>query len=339
METIMKTSSNTMAVILIIQLFIFNIVTQGLAWNSGNNKNNIQISTFSIVALDPQTKELGVAVASRFFAVGSVVPWAEAEVGAIATQSFANTSFGWRGLTLLDNGLTPEEALEVLLREDDNPEKRQIGMVDYYGRSVSYTGNNCIAWAGGRTGENYAIQGNILTGEDVVIAMEMAFLETEGTLAERMFAALLAGDEKGGDSRGKQSAAILIVKEDAGYGGYTDLAIDIRVDDHKEPFKELGRLLKIAQMNYAWNEGWTLFTQKKYQPALSPMERAVRYAPDNPELLYDLAVIQLAVGETNKSLVTLKKALALNPKLKIQAAADLDLEKLKNDPDFKKLIN
>ncbi|MCK4894457.1 MAG: DUF1028 domain-containing protein [Calditrichia bacterium] len=319
-------------------ILIFSLSTQCLAGNEEARGNKTHISTFSIVARDPDNSELGVAVASRFFAVGSVVPWAEADIGAIATQSFANTSFGWRGLTLIDNGLTPEEALEVLLREDENPQKRQIGIVDHEGLSATYTGEGCIAWAGGRTGENYAVQGNILTGEDVVIAMEKAFLETNGTLAERMYAALLAGDEKGGDSRGKQSAAILIVKVGAGYGGYTDLAIDIRVDDHAEPFKELGRLLKIAEMNYAWNEGWTLFNQKKYQQALPPMERAVQYVPDNPELLYDLAVIQLANSDTDKSLITLEKALGLNPKLKTQAAADQDLEKLKNNPDFKKLI-
>jgi len=161
-------------------------------------KNHENISTFSIVARDPGTGELGVGVASRFFAVGSVVPWAEAEIGAVATQSFANTSFGWRGLDLLAIGLTPQEVLTVLLREDDNPGKRQVGIVDHAGRSVTYTGPECIYWAGGRNGENYAVQGNILVSEEVVIAMENAFLNTKGTLAERIYAALLAGDEKGG---------------------------------------------------------------------------------------------------------------------------------------------
>jgi len=296
------------------------------------------ISTFSIVARDPVTGELGVGVASRFFAVGSVVPWAEAEIGAVATQSFANTSFGWKGLDLLANGLTPQEALTVLLREDDNPTKRQVGIVDHQGRSATYTGDECIHWAGGRNGENYAIQGNILVSEAVVVAMESAFLETSGTLAERIYTALLAGDEKGGDSRGKQSAALIIVKEGAGYGGYTDLAIDIRVDDDVEPFQELGRLLQIGQMNYAWNEGWTLFTQNKYQQALPPMQRAIRYAPDNPELLYDLAVIQLAAGDAEASLNTLKHAIALNPNLKLQASKDQDLDKLRGNREFKELL-
>ncbi|RPI73002.1 MAG: DUF1028 domain-containing protein, partial [Ignavibacteriales bacterium] len=153
------------------------------------------ISTFSIVARDSVTDELGIAVASRFFSVGSVVPWAKANVGAVATQSFANTSFGWRGLELLENGASPEEVKEILLRNDDNPERRQLGIVSSDGSSVTYTGKECLPWAGGRNGPNYAIQGNILAGESVVTSMEKTFLETKGTLAERLYAALLAGEE------------------------------------------------------------------------------------------------------------------------------------------------
>ncbi len=296
------------------------------------------ISTFSIVARDSITGELGVAVASRFFAVGSVVPWAEADIGAVATQAFANTSFGWRALDLLNIGLKPDEIIDVLLRGDDKPTKRQFGIVDAFGNSVTYTGKGCISWAGGRKGPNYAIQGNILAGENVVVGMEEAFLSTKGTLADRLYESLLAGERNGGDSRGKQSAAILIVKEGAGYGGYTDLAIDIRVDDHEEPFKELGRLLNIAQMNYAWNEGWTLFTQQKYNEALPHIERAAQLVPSHPELLYDLAVIRLAAGKKGEALDALKKAIEFNPKLKNQAAVDSDLDNLKEDAEFQKLI-
>ncbi len=297
-----------------------------------------EIATFSIVAHDSVTGELGVAVASRFFAVGNVVPWAKAGVGAVATQSFANTSFGWRGLELLEKGLTPEEVVEVLIRHDDNPTRRQMGIVAADGRSATYTGEQCLAWAGGRNGPNYAVQGNILAGEAVVTGMERAFLETQGTLADRLYAALLAGEANGGDARGKQSAAILVVKEGAGYGGYTDRAIDIRVDDHPEPFKELGRLLKIAQINYAWNEGWTLFTRKKYDEALPHQERAAKLAPDNAEVLYDLAVIRLAAGKKDEALEALEKALTLNPKLKKQARVDNDLAALKGEREFEGLL-
>lgn len=296
------------------------------------------ISTFSIVARDSTTDELGIAVASRFFAVGSVVPWAKAEVGAVATQSYANTTFGWRGLDLLEKGATPEEIVKILLRTDQEPEKRQFGIVSADGKSATYTGKKCNPWAGGRNGPNYAIQGNILAGETVVTAMETAFLETKGTLAERIYAALLAGEKNGGDARGKQSAAILVVKKNAGYGGFTDRAIDIRVDDHPEPFKELGRLLAFAQMNYSWNEAWTLFTQKRYDEALPYMEHTAALAPQNPEVLYDLAVIRLAAGKEDASIKALRKALQLNPKLKEQAKGDIDLANLKNSKDFQMII-
>jgi uncharacterized Ntn-hydrolase superfamily protein len=296
------------------------------------------IATFSIVARDSVTGKLGIAVASRFFGVGVVVPWAKAGVGAVATQSYANTTFGWRGLELLEKGATPEEIVEILVKGDDDPERRQFGIVAADGKSATYTGEKCLAWAGGRNGPDYAIQGNILASEEVVAAMEKTFLESKGTLAERLYAALLAGEEKGGDSRGKQSAALLVVKKNAGYGGYTDRAIDIRVDDHPEPFKELGRLLEIAQVNYSWNEAWTLFTQKKYADALPHMERSARLAPDNAEVFYDLAVIRLANGKESEALEALKKSLSLNPKLKKQAAEDSDLNGLKGRPEFEKLI-
>ena len=296
------------------------------------------VATFSIAARDSVTGELGVAVASRFFAVGTVVPWAKADVGAIATQAFANTSFGWRGLDLLEQGSTPEDVLKNLLGNDTDPERRQMGIVGADGSSVSYSGKECLPWAGGRHGRNYAIQGNILAGEAVVAGMEKAFLTTKGTLAERMFAALVAGDKNGGDARGKQSAALIVVKKGAGYGGFTDRAIDIRVDDHPEPFKELGRLLDYAQMNYSWNEAWTLFTQKKAAEALPHMEHAALVAPKNPEVMYDLGVIRLAAGDPNKALDALEKALKLNPRLKKQASGDIDLTALRGEARFKKLV-
>jgi uncharacterized Ntn-hydrolase superfamily protein len=239
---------------------------------------------------------------------------------------------------LLEQGATPEEALAILLRSDPEPDKRQVGMVGLKGKSITYTGKSCVPWAWGRQGVNYAIQGNILTGEDVVTAMETTFLHTGGTLADRLFAALRAGDSKGGDSRGRQSAALLVVKKNAGYGGFTDRAVDIRVDDHPDPFKELGRLLDYAQMNYAWNEGWTMFTLHRPQEALPHLDRALALAPENPEVLYDLAVIRLAAGLQQEALDALAKAIALNPKLRVQATADGDLQALKGNPRFDALV-
>jgi uncharacterized Ntn-hydrolase superfamily protein len=300
------------------------------------------IATFSIVARDPATGELGVAVASRFFAVGTVVPWARAGAGAVATQSFANTSFGPRGLDLLARGTTAAETLEILLRADPDREKRQVGIVASDGSSVTFTGKGCNAWAGGRSGPDYAVQGNILAGEAVVVAMEQVFLAAKGTLGERLYAALAAGDAKGGDARGRQSAALLVVKDAAGYGGFTDRAVDVRVDDHPDPFTELRRLLDIAQVNYAWNEGWTAFTQKRYPEALAAQERAATLAPRSPailpEVLYDLAVIRLAAGKRAEALDALSKAVALNRGLATQARSDGDLAGLAKDPAFQRLV-
>ncbi|MBN1561672.1 DUF1028 domain-containing protein [candidate division KSB1 bacterium] len=317
---------------------ILILLWSGLTLSFGAAGDRDDIATFSIVGRDPLAGELGVAVASRFFAVGSVVPWAKAGIGAVATQSFANTSFGWRGLELLEKGIAPEEVMSILLKSDDHAARRQLGMVAADGSSATFTGDSCNAWAGGRHSENYACQGNILAGENVVAAMEEAFLTTAGTLAERLYAALLAGESMGGDSRGKQSAALLVVRQGAGYGGYTDRAIDIRVDDHSEPLQELGRLLDLAQLNYAWNEAWTLFSDGKSREALPYMDKAVQIDPRHPELLYDLAVIRLAAGDESGALEALEKAVTLNPKLKNQARVDDDLAALRGKNEFKQIV-
>lgn len=295
-------------------------------------------ATFSIVARDPQTGELGVAVASRFFSVGSVVPYASASAGAVATQANANVTYGPRGLELFASGLTAEEIVKVLLRGDANAASRQVGLVGRDGTSASYTGPECTAWAGGRSGPNYAVQGNILASEQVVIAMEKAFLETKGTLARRMYAAMVAGDAAGGDSRGRQSASLLVLKEGAGFNGGNDRAIDIRVDDHAEPFKELGRLLDYAEMNAAWTVAWTAFTQKRYAEALVAQEHAAQLGANVPEVLYDLAVVRLAAGKKSAAIEALRRAIALNAKLKTQAQKDRDLDALRDNPEFSKLI-
>ena len=291
-------------------------------------------STFSIVAADPEAGEVGVAVASRFFSVGSVVPFAKAGVGAVATQSFANTTYGPRGLELLERGVTAEEVVRVLTRADDGREQRQLGVVAANGVAATYSGSKCNAWAGGRTGPNYAVQGNILAGEAVVAAMEKAFADTKGkTLAERLYAAIVAGDAAGGDARGRQSMALLVARAKGGYGGFTDRAIDLRVDDHADPIVEMGRLLGIGLVNDLWNRGWTAFTEKKFADARTFQERAAAMAEKQPavlaEVLYDLAVIRLAAGDKEGAVKALDRALTLNPKLKAQAEKDPDLEKLK----------
>jgi uncharacterized Ntn-hydrolase superfamily protein len=204
--------------------------------------------TFSIVARDLQTNELGIAVQSKFLAVGAVVPWARAGMGAIATQSWANTSYGPRGLELLASGLTAAEVLAHLLEEDDGRASRQVGIVGVSGEPVTYTGDQCYPWAGGRVGEHYACQGNILTGEETVQAMARTFEETTGRLCDRLVAALAAGQAAGGDSRGQQSAALLVVREGGGYGGFNDRFIDLRVEDAPRPIEELQRILQLHKL-------------------------------------------------------------------------------------------
>jgi uncharacterized Ntn-hydrolase superfamily protein len=208
--------------------------------------------TFSIVACDLEQQAWGVAVASKFPAVGAVVPWAQADppAGAVATQSFANTSFGPRGLALMAMGLSAPETLERLLDDDPDKELRQVGLVDAKGGSATFSGSGCFAWAGGVCGTGYAIQGNILASPEVVPAMEKAFLDTRGSLPARLHAALLAGDRAGGDKRGRQSAAVYVARPRAGYGGYIDRWLDYRVDDHEDPVPRLGELLEMHELYF-----------------------------------------------------------------------------------------
>ena len=204
--------------------------------------------TFSIVARDPRTGDLGIAVQSKFLGVGAVVPWARAGVGAIATQSLANTSYGPRGLDLLAGGLLASAALEQLLAGDEGRATRQVGIVGVEGAPATYTGDDCFPWAGGKTGEDYACQGNILVGEATVLAMGHTFDQTAGPLGKRLLAALAAGQAAGGDRRGQQSAALLVVRQNGGYGGFNDRMIDLRVDDHPQPIQELQRLLSLHEL-------------------------------------------------------------------------------------------
>lgn len=205
--------------------------------------------TFSIVARSDDGESWGVAVASKFLAVGSVVPAAVAGVGAIATQAWANVAYKGIALSHLDQGATAPIALQRLLEEDEGRDHRQVGIVDLEGVAATHTGSACLEWAGGVVGEGYAIQGNILTGEEVVEAMEAAFVasDRDAPLGQRLLAALRAGDAAGGDARGRQSAALLVVRDEAGFDGGDDIDVDLRVDDHISPIDELERLLSLHE--------------------------------------------------------------------------------------------
>ncbi|KUP05246.1 major pilin protein FimA [Bacillus coahuilensis p1.1.43] len=207
--------------------------------------------TYSIVGFDPVEKEWGVAVQSKFIGVGAVVPFAKANVGAIATQSYANTAYGPEALALMAEGKNAEDVLDLITGRDGKRELRQVGLIDKNGNPATFTGSECYSWAGGITGPYFAAQGNILVDERTVQAMADTFQNTEGSLSYRLVQALAAGQEAGGDSRGQQSAALLVVKENGGYGGYNDRYIDLRVDDHPKPIEELIRIYDLHQLYFA----------------------------------------------------------------------------------------
>lgn len=204
--------------------------------------------TFSLVARSQDGTQWGIAVASKFLAVGAVVPAARYGVGAIATQSFANVAYKADGLHLLRRGLSAQDVVDKLTAADDDRDQRQLGVVDLDGTAATFTGKACHDWAGGRTGDGYAAQGNILTGPEVVNALAEAFEGTAGSLATRLTTALLAADRAGGDSRGRQSAAVYVVSEGGGYGGGDDVLVDLRVDDHEDPVPELRRLVELHEV-------------------------------------------------------------------------------------------
>jgi uncharacterized Ntn-hydrolase superfamily protein len=209
-----------------------------------------QVATYSIVACDLKAQAWGIAVASKFPAVGAIVPWARAKAGAVATQALANTSFGPRGLEAMAAGRSAAETLDALLSHDRDRQSRQVGVVDAKGGSATFTGKSCSDWAGSACGRGYAVQGNILSGAAVIRDMESTFLASSGSLPERLLAALEAGARAGGDRRGRQSAALLVVKEKAGYGGHNDRWIDYRVDDHLNPIPRLAELLELHRLYF-----------------------------------------------------------------------------------------
>lgn len=206
-------------------------------------------NTFSIVAYDASEQSWGVAVASKFPAVGAVVPWAQAEIGAVATQAHVKVSFGREGLRLMSEGKSASDTLRLLLEEDDLRDNRQIGLVDAQGNVAAHTGSECYDWAGHKLGDGFCVQGNLLTGENVIDAMAEAYTIAQGELSDKLIAALQAGDLAGGDQRGKQSAAIHVVRTNAGYGNDTDRYLDLRVDDHEDP---VARLMELVDMHHLY---------------------------------------------------------------------------------------
>jgi len=271
------------------------------------------VNTFSIVGYDPVNGDWGVAVASRYFSVGAVVPWAEAGVGAIATQANVNVGYGPRGLELLKQGLSAKEAIAKLLAEDKFPptDGRQIAIIDGKGSVAAYTGPNAPNWAGARQGKNWSAQGNILVGPQVPEAMGKAFEATNGELAEKLFAALKAGDDAGGDSRGKQSASMLVVRKGGGRNINNDRYVYINVDDNPQPIPELRRLLDL-NLGLLWSEKVGRLRASDPKAAREAAAKVARYMPTANSFL-SLGVMEYGLGEKEAALADLRKAIALDP--------------------------
>jgi uncharacterized Ntn-hydrolase superfamily protein len=294
------------------------------------------VETFSVVGCDPVSGEIGVAVASKYFAVGSVVPWAKAGVGAVATQAWVNFDYGIDGLELLEAGLSPKRVIDSLIALDPKSSKRQIGVVDFKGNAATFTGNECLPWAGGLTGSNCAVQGNILVSDTVVQNMLSAFENTRGELGDKLLAALLAGDSAGGDARGKQSAAMYVVQKMEGLK--YDRKIDIRVDDNPDPFAELARLYKMSNALNHLDIAGNYYRNGEILKAVKEARKAVELGPDIPETYYDLACYLTLAGEFDQALASIETAINMAPRFKSMAAGDSDLDGLRSFPEFQELI-
>jgi uncharacterized Ntn-hydrolase superfamily protein len=331
----------TFAVIIIIVTVAFSSTTTPL--------DQIRTSTFSIVAYDPETHEWGVAVASRVLAVGYIVPWAKADVGAIATQALANMDYGVLGLNFLEKNYSAKDALEALLTMDKDREERQVAIVDRNGDVAAFTGSKTMAWSGNKSGEHYSVQGNILVGEQVLSEMVKAYEGTQGPLARRMLEAIKAGDAAGGDKRGRQSAAMLVVKERGGYQGRFDRLVDIKVDDATEPIKELERIYNLWEPNFMVAVYLDAAGAKEKEYALGMMERMLANEKDANAEVYNAFAWELAIRKLypDRAIEIALKANQLDPAEPnimdtvaeayyaagdYQKAVDWEKEALKKDP-------
>ena len=290
------------------------------------------VHTYSIVAFDEETGELGVAVQSHWFSVGFLVPWAKAGVGAVATQSFVKVDYGPEGLNRMENGQSAEEALNSLLAEDEGEAVRQVAMIDVKGSVAVHTGTKCIYAAGHQIGKNYSVQANLMEKETVWPSMANAFERSNGDLAEKMMAALEAAEAEGGDIRGKQSAAMLIVSGNPTGIPWKDVVMDIRVDDHAEPLKELKRLIRIHRAYQHANKGDHYLELEEIEKALVEYEKASEFYPENPELPYWSAVTLASKGNLDQALPIFREVFQKEPRLRILTPRLVNSGLLPNDP-------
>ena len=296
------------------------------------------MGTFSIIARDPATGEMGMGVQSKAFAAGNRAMTIKGGVAVIAHQASANPMYGAIGLELLGTGMAPPQALEFMLRSDDGRDNRQVAILDAQGRSAAWTGTGANDWKGHKCGANYCAQGNILTGAEVVDAMVASIESSSGPLPERLLAALDAAQNAGGDARGMQSGAIVVVRPLAGSAGFGDRVVDIRVDDHRAPLVELRRLLHLARSAQLLTEANRLMTDGNVQGATATAEKATTLSPENDNAWVALASIHLRAGRKPAALTAIERAVALNPANKRQLPRNPNFEALHADPEFKKLV-
>ena len=273
--------------------------------------------TYSIVAFDPQTGDMGVAVQSHWFSVGTIVSWGEAGVGVIATQSFVNASFGPRGLALLKQGKSPQEVVDELIKSDEGRDFRQLAVLDSKGRAASFTGAKCIQPAGNIVGENFSVQANLMLNDKVWPAMAESIKNSKGPLAERMIAALEAAEESGGDIRGKQSAALLVVRGKSTGNIWEDRLVDLRVDDHSEPLVELRRLLTVHRAYEHMNNGDLAVEKNDMDKAMAEYSAAMKMFPENLEMKYWTAIALANKGNISDALPMFKEIFSKNNNWKI----------------------
>ena len=274
------------------------------------------VSTYSIVALDEITGELGVAVQSHWFSVGFLVPWAKAGVGAVATQSFVKVDYGPDGLQLMESGITAVDALKTLTSKDDGEAVRQVGMIDIKGNVAAHTGSRCIKYAGHIVGKNYSVQANMMANGTVPKAMAVAFEKTKGDLADRMMAALEAAEAEGGDIRGKQSAAMVIVSGEPSGVDWKDTKLSLRIEDHPTPLIELKRLIRVHRAYQHANMGDHYMETEEIDKALIEYSKAAEYYPENAELPYWSAVALANGGRVEEALPVFQSVFERNPDLK-----------------------
>ena len=294
------------------------------------------ISTYSIVALDETTGELGVAVQSHWFSVGFLVPWAKAGVGAVATQSFVKVDYGPDGLQLMESGMKAADALKTLTSKDEGEAVRQVGMIDIKGNVAAHTGSRCIKYAGHIVGENYSVQANMMANGTVPKAMAVAFEKTKGDLADRMMAALEAAEAEGGDIRGKQSAAMVIVSGEPSGVEWKDTKLNLRIEDHPTPLIELKRLIRVHRAYQHANMGDHYMETEEIDKALIEYSKAAEYYPENPELPYWSAIALANGGRLEEALPVFQSVFQRNPDLKTMTPR---LVKSGLLPDDKSLIS